>query len=121
MDISGNFVNPVGCRLTVWALLCLLLLPGFIHAQAEGQSRRQWLDQQFLRDLQTLTQPETRTIGSEGYYQTGDYLQEQINAIEGVELQVHEYTVMMPVMRKPATVTIDGGATERIYPFWPAH
>lgn len=97
------------------------LLQAMALGQASEPSRRQWLDEQFRKDYEALTAPANRVVGSEGYYQAAQYIQQQIEALEGVELQVHEYQVMMPVLKEPATLTTRSGEQFNIYPFWPAH
>ena len=74
---------------------------------------------QFREDLRIIA-AKPRIIGSAGYEETAAYLQKQVQALPGVELRRHDFPVMVPVTRS-ATITLPGGATENIYPFWPAH
>ncbi len=90
-----------------------------VVAQPDGRSQQ--LDEQFRRDYEAIVAPATRIVGSEGYYQTADYIEQQIRALPNVDLKIHEFDVMVPVSKGPATLAIEGGQTARVYPFWPAH
>jgi len=74
----------------------------------------------FQTDLQSLSAPVSRVIGSDGYEQTVAYLRKQINALPGVQLREQSFSVMVPVTRS-ATLERAGAKSEPIYPFWPAH
>lgn len=58
-------------------------------------------------------------MGSAGYYEAGKYLEREIGKLPGVQLQKHEFAVMTPVTEW-ATLTMEGGRVENVYPFWPA-
>ncbi|HEY0009560.1 MAG TPA: ABC transporter permease [Tepidisphaeraceae bacterium] len=72
----------------------------------------------FERDLSALANAPTRSIGTPGYNAAIDYLQQQISTLPGVDLKVHDYSVMVPHTSE-ATMTVDGHSLD-IYPFWPA-
>jgi hypothetical protein len=101
-------------------LLASLLIAPAARAQTDADTRRQELDGQFRQDYDRIVAPPTRTIGSEGYQQTADYLEAEIRKLPNVELKIHEYEVMVPVSKGPATLAVAGGATTTVYPFWPA-
>ncbi len=74
---------------------------------------------QFRTDLEAIAAHQSRVIGSDGYYQTANYLQSQISALPGVELKRHEFPVMVPVTEL-GSLTLPDGSSEKVYPFWPA-
>src|SRR3954447_9711349 len=99
-------------RTIIALLLSLLLVP---ISQSWGD-----IDQAaFTNDLRAITQPACRSIATDGYYQTAKWIQAEIGKLPNVELQVHEYPVVVPVTES-ATLTFADGSAERVYPFWPA-
>lgn len=74
----------------------------------------------FEADLRALTRSPSRVIGSEGYEQAAAYIEAQVAGLANVELKRHEYPVMVPVTES-ATLVLEGGRIEPVYPFWPAH
>ncbi len=115
-----NRANRVGARAGRGAargrwLVAWLLVWGLWAPAARGQ-----IDEgQFRKDLQSLTAAPNRIIGSDGYAAAGAYLENQIKTLPNVELQTHDFEVMVPVTHS-ATLTIDGRGIERVYPFWPS-
>ena len=89
-----------------------------VLALCYGQTGAQDIRREFDRDLGALCQPRSRSLGTTGYEQTIGYLKTEIAKLSNVQLQVHEYPVMAPVV-DDATLRI-GPRTESIYPFWPA-
>ncbi len=89
----------------------MLVLFRFAHGQVE--------ESRFIADLRQLAAPVSRSIGTEGYYQTARWLEDEIRRLPDVELQVHEFPVVVPVM-KSATLTFEDGSSQSVHPFWPA-
>src|SRR5688572_17110246 len=73
---------------------------------------------QFRSDLTELSRHPSRSIGSDGYYESAHYLEKTIAGLPNVELRKHEFPVMVPVSQS-ATLDLGGGRVERVYPFWP--
>ncbi|MBC8106995.1 MAG: hypothetical protein H7Z14_10435, partial [Anaerolineae bacterium] len=69
--------------------------------------------------MRAITRPASRSIATDGYYQTARWIQDEIAKLPNVELQVHEFPIVVPVT-KSATLTFADGSTERVYPFWAA-
>ncbi len=70
-------------------------------------------------DFDALTQSPSRAVGSPGYDAAVAYLEKRLRAIPGVDLKVHRFDVMVPVTHS-ATLALPGGASETVYPLWPA-
>jgi hypothetical protein len=102
-------------RFGLAAYFCLFLaipLPSIRGAEIDGK--------QFQTDLSALCKSPSRVIGSPGYYDAARYLEEEIAKLPNVELQKHEFPVIVPVT-KSATLDLADGRVEVVYPFWPAH
>ncbi|WP_428938316.1 FtsX-like permease family protein [Fontivita pretiosa] len=93
------------------ALVLSLTLIGSAQAQID--------DAQFRRDLEAIASHTSRIVGSDGYYRAADYVESQIRSLPQVQLQRHEFPIMVPVTEQ-ATLTLPDGTAERVYPFWPA-
>ncbi|HEV2292736.1 MAG TPA: ABC transporter permease [Tepidisphaeraceae bacterium] len=101
----------------LWSLVLCLLVPVAARDAAAQQNVNR---EQLQRDFTALTSHLSRVIGSPGYEQAAAYIESQLSALgSGIQWRRHEYPVMAPVTTS-ATLTIAGGATEPIYPFWPA-
>ncbi len=73
---------------------------------------------EFESDLRAFCSNGSRIVGSQGYESTIDYLKQEIGKLPGVQLQVHEFPITVPITES-ATLSI-GSKVEKIYPFWPA-
>src|SRR3982751_2905342 len=90
-------------RVTAALLLLLLVLINCSYGQID--------EAQFKNDLRAITQPGSRSIATDGYYQTAKWLRDEIGKLPNVELQVHEFPVVVPVTES-ATLTFSDGASE---------
>jgi hypothetical protein len=90
-----------------------LILPRIAFAQID--------DAQFSNDLHALTSSPTRVVGSDGYAKAVAYLEQQIRALPNIELQRHDFPLMVPVTTRATLRRARPDAKdEPIYPFWPA-
>src|SRR4051812_12882413 len=71
--------------------------------------------EQFHKDLSALCAPQSRLVGSPGYYDTAKYLESAIGKLPNVELKKHEFPVMVPVIQS-ANLDLGRGRVEKIYP-----
>ncbi|HWP40279.1 MAG TPA: hypothetical protein VNL70_05090, partial [Tepidisphaeraceae bacterium] len=95
-----------------WVVLILsLALIGSAEAQIDVA--------QFRRDLEAIASHTSRVVGSDGYYRAADYIEAQIRTLPEVQLQRHQFPIMVPVTQR-ATLTLPDGTVEHVYPFWPA-
>jgi hypothetical protein len=77
-------------------------------------------DEQFHRDIDAIASSPTRIVGSKGYDEAVVYLEQQIRALPNVELQRHDFPVMVPVTTRAVLRRAGAAHDEPIYPFWPA-
>ena len=109
----GRGINPI----RRWIALLALLLPLAASQRSVAQERIPLDD--LRTDFDALTQSPTRVVGSPGYDKAVRYLEKRLRDIPGVDLKVHHFDVMVPVTRS-ATLALPGGASEPVYPIWPA-
>ena len=76
-------------------------------------------ENQFTRDVKAIAAFPTRMPGTPGYRDAAAYLQQQITALNNVQLRRHVYPIMVP-FTESATIVIPGQPAENIYPLWPA-
>ncbi len=113
--IGQTILIVIGRRISGWILLLFIWGLGVWPMGAAGAID----SRQFAVDLGAICACGSRVVGSAGYYEAGKYLEGEIGKLPGVELQKHEFGVMTPVTEW-ATLSVDGGQVENVYPFWPA-
>ncbi len=106
-----NSAASAPARFTALILIGWLLSASTAWAQIDSAK--------FTVDLSVIAHYPSRIVGSAGYYSAAGYLEAQLAALPNVELKQQQFTVMVPITQS-ATLSIDAGPTEKVYPFWPA-
>src|SRR5579863_9793149 len=136
MDASRlRFRYPISLLLAkaivICAALAMPLALGATLARADDDIPADpTLTQDFETQLQAICQPAkdgsiTRTIGSPGYYQTANYIQDQIEKLQAAHPgrvvfgPVQKFPMISPITQS-ATLKLPDGQIVPIYPFLPA-
>ena len=97
------------------ATVALLPLVSFAQAPAENAAS---LISQIRTDTEWFGSYPSRTVGQPGHDEAFDELYLRVKAIAGENVWLHEIPFVVPQILQ-ATLTLQDGSTQRIYPFWP--
>jgi ABC-type lipoprotein release transport system permease subunit len=117
---------PCANRLLTLLVFCLLVLTTTARARQPNLSANDTSTpttasehSRFENDFKLIAGFGPRLPGSSGYDKTARWLADSLAALPGVELQQHQYNVMVP---KTGRATLDvAGRSVNVSPFWPAH
>ena len=73
-------------------------------------------------DLEWLTGPETRVVGTAGHAEVCERVERTLRAMSGVCVWRHEFPVLSPVTEAASLSVVSGpcAGEHRVYPLWPA-
>ncbi len=111
----------VGGRWSVAALAVVLTLSAGTARAGEEADRRSFVSA-VRADVEWLAAKPTRVVGTRPHDEAVSELLDRIEAIQGAQVVVQEFPVVVPQIEKAELTVSDGGrkGVYRIYPVWPA-